>query len=202
MFDAPCFPCPKHVVAKGTMDATARKQNLLPVTVKTLPVWNHQFQTALPYLEDGFDYPVFGVKTVKELVKKIEHFYDTQSTWIVQYETKAIGVFALGKLNEEHDNAPGFVETAIYIHPEYRRKKIASTLTYTAALSALKTNLPFMVEVRTDNSRSISTHKTVFPDTELIPAVYPDFEAWQWRNPEPLTTASTYYHPWLGGADG
>lgn len=180
------------------MDATSRKHVLLPVTVKKLPTWNHQLKTASSYLEGGFDYPVFGVSTVEKLLNKIEQFYETQITWVVQYETKTVGVFALGKLDTKHENAAGYVETVTYVHPEFRRNKIASTLTYTAAVSALKTGLPFMVEVRTDNTGSISAHKTMFPNTKPVPVIYPDFEGWRWRNPHPLTVASSLYHPWLG----
>lgn len=85
----------------------------------------------------------------------------------------------------------------IYVHPDYRNLGIAKRLTLSTAKSFEKKNwLNLLVEVRTDNFRSINAHKKIFPDVPPVLVEYEDFNAYQWRLPETYLVTKDF-NKWL-----
>lgn len=172
-----------------------KKQTL--VTIKQLPFWNSLLEENLAFLESGFDYPVFGVPTVKELLQKIYYFYSRKTIWLIQYEATVVGIYAIGNFPEPINGKDNWYETVIYVHPDYRNLGIAKMLTLSTAKSFEKKNrLNLLVEVRTDNFRSINAHKKIFPDVPLVLVEHEDFNAYQWRLTEDYSVTKDF-NKWL-----
>lgn len=166
------------------------------ITIKALPFWNSLLEENLNFLELGFDYPVFGVHTVKELLNKIDKFYSQKTVWLIQYKEKIVGIFAVGNFPEPIDGKNDWYETVIYVHPEYRKLGIAKMLTLSTAKSFEKKPwLSLLVEVRTDNEISIKSHNKIFPEVTPVHVKHENFEAYQWRLQEQHKISE--YNPWL-----
>lgn len=152
------------------------------LTIKQLPFWNSLLEENLSYLEEGYDYPVFAVDSVKALLEKIDSFYSGKTVWLVQYGAKIVGVFAIGNFPEPVTAEQNWYETVVYIHPEFRNLGIAKTLTLSAAQAfQYKPNSNLLVEVRSDNEGSIQAHAKIFPNIQPLLVEHTDFTAYQWR---------------------
>lgn len=153
----------------------------LPVTVRSIPFWNSLLDSNLEYLEQGFDYPVFGVETVKELLNKIENFYQRKEVWLIQHGANICGIFAVGNFPESLEGKDNWFETVVYIHPEYRGLGIAKLLTLSTAKAFENKNANLVIEVRTDNDASLKAHAKIFPEIKPVLVNNADFDAYQWR---------------------
>lgn len=169
------------------------------ITLKRLPFYEELYESSLPFLEEGYDYPVFAENTVNGLVNKVKHFYgENYKLWLIQVEDKIAGIFAIGLFPEPIKGADSWYETVIYVHKQFRKQGLAKILTASAAQSFKKKQWEgFMVEVRTDNPVSIATHSRIFPEIAPVEVVYSSYTTLRWLLPVKHSYTINGSHKWL-----
>jgi GNAT superfamily N-acetyltransferase len=139
-------------------------------------------------LEEGYDYPVWGNETLKELLLDIAQHNNV--TFAIRRARKVIGFFSVIQLDASkslHSDSEGLSEgiegkvweTVMFIHKDHRGGHVSRLLHHSLASAAKRLNLNVVAYLKLSNARGIKAYRKAFRNIE--PVILEETQHAVWR---------------------
>jgi GNAT superfamily N-acetyltransferase len=122
----------------------------------------------LKYLESGYDYKIWGMDKLSQVIDRIQSFPNI--ILVMRGVNHLYGFSAIFKTEEG-------LESIIFIHEEHRGKNIARILNHSIASAAKRMGLPVHAKLKTNNHAGVKAYSKTFPHIE--PIVESDHYIWR-----------------------